>query len=112
MYSIYNLLLYYITISYYRFTYPQYPDTCTDDWIDMNITYKYGHTDAISPSTHCYQLLWPKHLDRSKIAPFAEIPYTDQTYYWPDEHYGPYASPNDSPLPPGYDAVNIPRPYV
>ena len=71
----------------------------------MNITFKYGDTEAVSTTSKCHQLLWPKHLEVDVVYPFDVLPYKYQSYYWPDSEYGPYS------LPPGYEDVNVPNPY-
>ena len=99
--------IYYVCLWFmlYRQTYPQYPPNCTDDWIDMNITFNYGDTEAVSTASKCHQLLWPKHLEVGTVYPFSVLPYSQQSYYWPDTDYGPYS------LPPGYQDVAVPDPY-
>ncbi len=77
----------YISIKYlfypdfnFRFIYPNYVSTCTDDEqrIKENID-------------NCTKLLWPKRLSRNMSAPFAIAKNKIlQDYYWPDSRYGPY----------------------
>ena len=89
------------------FTYPFYPESCTDDWDDMNITYVIGNTSDSSDSSGCHLLLYPKHLERDTLYPFDELPYRQQRFYWPDSEYGPYDQPPYEDVKVSYPAYPI-----
>ena len=72
-----------------RFVYPQYPDSCTDDF-----EYIYEN--------NCTSLEWPKHLERDRAYPYRILPFSEQDSYYPDSAVGPYWSifpKHEAPLP-------------